>query len=300
MRARPLVLLIVLLALLASCSAVRVSYDNAGWVLARMAGGYVDMDRGQARALKTQLGALHAWHRSEELPRYAELLESTAARLERGVSRDDVAWAVGAVRARYLVLSRETAEGLAPLLITLTDSQVDGLERRFAEDNRKFYATKLPADPEQAIRARTDWMCDRLEEWTGELTFAQRQRIERLVRAFPEVPALRLADRKRRQAQLLELLRARSEDADTQAKLVRLLADGDAGRSERYRQLLAHWQESLIDAMAELDRSLTARQRATAVERLRRYAQEFRGMAGQHATASGHAPAALVFAAKPR
>src|SRR5512147_2304366 len=101
MRCRRVALLVLLLALLASCSAVRLSYDNADWVLARMAGSYVDMDRDQGRALKAQLGQFHAWHRREELPRYAAMLDEAASRLERGLARDDVVWAVGAVRARY-------------------------------------------------------------------------------------------------------------------------------------------------------------------------------------------------------
>jgi hypothetical protein len=277
-------LLLLLLALLASCSAVRLSYDNADWVLARMAGGYVDMDRDQARALKAQLGQFHAWHRREELPRYAAMLDEAAGRIERGLARDDVVWAVGAVRARYQVLGREAADGLAPLLLTLNQRQLDGLEARFAADNRKYYAAKLPKKPEDAVRARADWIWARLEDWTGETTPAQRERVVSLVRAFPDVPALRLADRKRRQAQLLVVLRGRAEDPDAQMQLVALLADPDAGRSERYRDALAAWEASFIDAMVDLDRSLTPGQRAMAVERMRRYAQEFRSMAGERGT----------------
>jgi Family of unknown function (DUF6279) len=280
MRARRVGLFFVLLALLASCSALRLSYDHADWVLARMAGNYVDMDREQARALKAQLAQFHAWHRREELPRYAALLDQAAARLERGLTRDDVVWAVGAVRGRYQVLGREAADGLAPLLLTLNDRQLDGLEARFAADNRKYYAAKQPKDPEDAVRARAEWICARLEDWTGEITQPQRGRVVSLVRAFPDVPALRLADRKRRQAQLLVVLREHANDPDGQAELVAVLADPDAGRSERYRATLAAWEASFIDAMVELDRSLTSRQRATAVGRMRRYAEEFRDMAG--------------------
>jgi hypothetical protein len=258
---------------------VRLSYDNADWVLARMAGSYVDMDRDQGRALKARLGQFHAWHRREELPRYAAMLDEAASRLDRGLARDDVVWAVGAVRARYQVLGREAADGLAPLLLTLNERQLEGLEARLAADNRKYYATTLPKDPEDAVGVRTDWICARLEDWTGETTAAQRERVVKLVRAFPDVPALRLADRKRRQAQLLVVLRGRAPDA--QMQLVALLADPDAGRSERYRETLVAWEASFIDAMVDLDRSLTPRQRATAVERMRRYAQEFRSMSGE-------------------
>jgi len=281
MRARRVPLLVVLLALLASCSAVRLSYDHADWVLARMAGSYVDMDRDQARALKAHLGEFHAWHRREELPRYATLLDEAAGRLERGLTREDVVWAVGAVRGRYQALGREAADGLAPLLLTLNDRQLDGLEARFAADNRKYYAAKLPKDPEDAVRVRADWICARLEDWTGEITPPQRERVVSLVRAFPDVPVLRLADRKRRQAQLLVVLREHANGPAARTQLVALLADPDAGRSERYRETLVAWEGSFVDTIVALDRSLTPRQRATAVERMRRYAEEFREMAGQ-------------------
>ncbi len=280
MRARPVALFILLLALLASCSAVRLSYDNADWALARMASGYVDMDRDQARALKAQLGQFHAWHRREELPRYAALLDEAAARLDRGLKRDDVVWVVGAVRLRYQVLGRHAADRLAPLLLTLNDRQLEGLEARFAADNRK-YVNKLSKDPEEAVRVRADWICARLEDWTGDTNAAQRERVMKFVRAFPNVPALRLVDRKHRQTQLLIVLRDHPDDPQAQMRLAALLTDPDAGHTERYRETMVAWEASFTDMMVDLDRSLTPRQRATAVERMRRYAQEFRSMAGE-------------------
>ncbi len=278
MRAGRPIWLVLLLALLVSCSAVRLSYDNADWVLARMAGSYVDMDRAQARALKAELGQLHAWHRHEELPRYAAFLDEASARLEHGLAREDVVWAIGVVRVRYEVLSRQAAEGLAPLLLTLSMRQVDGLEVRFEADNRKFYASNLPEDPEQALRVRADWIRAQVEDWTGRTTPAQRERLVALVRAFPDVPEQRLADRKRRQAQLIEALRVHAAGGAAQAQLYTLLTEPDDGRSEQYRAALTAWQASFVDAIVDLDRSLTPRQREAAIRRMQRYAQEFRGM----------------------
>jgi hypothetical protein len=280
MRARHVALLVLLLTLLASCSAVRLSYDNADWVLARMAGSYVDMDHDQARAFKAQLGQFHAWHRREELPRYAALLDDAAARVERGLKRDDVVWAVAAVRIRYQVLGRHAADRLTPLLLTLNERQLEGLEARFAANNRK-YVTKVPKDPEAAVRVRAEWICARLEDWTADTTPAQRERVLTFVRAFPDVQALRLVDRKHRQAQLLAVLREHPDDPEAQMQLAALLTDPGAGRTERYRETMVAWEASFTDMMVDLDRSLTPRQRATAVERMRRYAQEFRSMAGE-------------------
>jgi hypothetical protein len=283
MRVGRIVLLVLLLALLASCSIVRVAYDNADWVLARMAGSYVDMDRAQARELKAELGQFHAWHRHEELPHYAVLLDDVSDRLERGLAREDVVWAIGAARARYEVLSRQAADGLAPWLLSLNARQVDGLAARFEAANRKFYARSLPDDPEKAVQVRADWLRARVEDWTGRTTPAQRERLVALVRAFPDAPALVLADRRRRQAQLIEMLRTHAAADEAQAQIFTLLTDPDAGRSEHHVAALAAWEASFINAVLELDRSLTPRQRETAVARMRGYADEFRSMAQEQA-----------------
>lgn len=279
MRAGLPLLLVALLALLASCSVVRLSYDNADWVLARMAASYVDMDRDQARALKVQLAQFHLWHRREELPRYAALLDEAAARVQRGLTRNDVVWAVGAVRTRYQVLGSHAATDLAPFLGTLSDSQIDGLEARFAADNRKYYAAKLSKGSQESAEVQAAWITARLEDWTGDTSPAQREMIANLVRAYPDLPALRLAERKRRQAQFLGMLRAHPDDRAMQMQLVVLAADPSTGPKGPYRETLSAWEASFVDAMVTFDHTLTSRQRAATVERMRRYAQEFRSMA---------------------
>lgn len=278
--------LVPLLALLGACSAVRLTYDNADWLLARMAQSYVDLDRDQDRALKAELAQLHDWHRREELPRYARLFDEAADRIERGLSRSDVEWALAAVRARSLALAGRAASELAPLLLTLNDRQLAELERRFARDNRKFYASKLPKDPEEAIQARAEWLADQLSAWTGNLTLAQRRRIEQLVRAFPEVPAIRLDNREKRQADLLRLLRQRDEPV-ARSRLVAFLSDPEASRTERYHASMVAWESQFADLLVDLDRSLLPSQRAAAVERLRSYATEFRALSTEVVAASG-------------
>ena len=278
--------LVLLLTLLSACSAVRLSYDNADWLLARMAASYVDLDRDQVRALKAELAQFHHWHRSEELPRYAELLDEAARRLEQGLSREDALWGVASVRARSHTLSQQAAEDMVPLLLTLNDDQLVELEQRFARENRKFYAAKLPKDPEAAVAVRAEWLCDRLVDWTGALTKSQRSRVEQLVRAFPEVPALRLASRRQRQAEFLRLLRQRDDHA-ARAQLVAFLSDPEASRTPRYKEVMAAWEAQFVDLLLDLDRSLTPRQRATAVERLRSYAAEFRGLSSASVAESG-------------
>jgi hypothetical protein len=277
---RPVLFLpIVVAASIAACSTVRLSYDNADWLLARMAARYVDLSDGQERAFKTGLSHVHAWHRTEELPRYARVFDQAAERLTRGLSREDVEWAVQAVRGHARVLAERAAGQMAPVLRTLSDRQVDEMEREFEEDNRQFARAHLQG--ESTVR-RTGWFCDRLEDWVGALSAAQRARVQALVADFPEMPRLRLEERERRQAVFLKLVREHRSSPDLDPLLTAFLGDPTAGRAESNRQAMARWERQFVDALVELDRSLTPEQRRQAVARLRAYARDFRTLAARH------------------
>jgi hypothetical protein len=282
MRRLVLFLPIVLAASIAACSTVRLSYDNADWLLARMAGRYVDLSDGQARAFKIRLSHVHAWHRAEELPLYAQTFDQAAARLARGLSHEDVEWAVHAVRGRARVLAERAAGQIAPVLRTLSDQQVDAMKREFDEDNRRFARVHLQGDSGRVIARRAGWLSERLEDWVGALSAEQRARVRALVADFPEMPQLRLEERKRRQAVFLALVREHRSSPDLDPLLTAFLGDPTAGRAEPNRQAMARWERQFVDMLVQLDRSLTPEQRRQAVVKLRAYAADFRTLAAQH------------------
>jgi hypothetical protein len=281
MRRLLLFLPVLLAAFLAACSTVRLSYDNADWLLARMAGRYVDLSDTQARAFKTGLSQVHAWHRSQELPRYAQVFDQAAGRLARGLSRQDVEWAVQAVRGRARALGEQAAGELAPVLRMLSDRQVAEMEREFNEDNRRFAQNHLKGDRGRLVARRADWLCEKLEDWIGGLSAAQRARVQALVADFPEMPRMRLEERKRRQAVFLALVRHHRSSADLETRLAAFLVDPSAGRAEANRLAMARWERQFVDMLVDLDRSLTAEQRQHAVAKLRGYAGDFRALAAQ-------------------
>ena len=61
--------------LLCSCSALSVAYNHANWWLQRSVDRYVALDSAQAAAVRIRIDRLHAWHRTHELPVYADLLD---------------------------------------------------------------------------------------------------------------------------------------------------------------------------------------------------------------------------------
>jgi dihydrodipicolinate synthase/N-acetylneuraminate lyase len=71
---------------LTACSAVKLGYGAAPELAFWRLDAYLDFDDAQAAQVRDDLATLHQWHRSNELPRYAALLEQ-AERLAPATSR---------------------------------------------------------------------------------------------------------------------------------------------------------------------------------------------------------------------
>jgi uncharacterized protein DUF6279 len=259
--------------------ALNVTYEHADWLLQRMAAHYVDLDTGQAQAARSGFGNLHAWHRSQELPLYADLMDAAAARMERGLRREDVVWVVHAINERWQVTSQRLTGEMIPVLVTLTPVQVGQMERKLADDNAKFAKTQVSTDIRKADKHRADWLEDQIVRWVGELTPAQKARVELAVRQTEDFPALRLAERRRRQAHFLHLVRDTHDPRALGSALNDMLSTPREGADEAYRHAVARYEDQMIQMVLDLDRTLTPQQRATAASRMRRYAESFRALA---------------------
>lgn len=274
------ILLVAATAVLAGCSSlVRMAYNNSDIAVRMMADEYLDLHGEQAALFKTRLARFHEWHRLEELPRYAQALDSAAARLRRGVTRDDVVWAVAAMSERYRVLAAQAIDAAIPVLVTLTPENLGALEKKFAASDREFVQKYLTEGPEAREKARDDAIDGRFEEWLGSVSAAQQRLIASYVREQPSIQALRLADRKARQQALLSLLGQERNASALREHLRALFVDYEAQRSAGYAHAYREWQERVITLVTEVLQVASPAQRKHAADLLAGYADDFRALA---------------------
>lgn len=269
----------VLLALasLPGCSATNFAYNNADTYLRWQADRYLDVQDEQSEELDRRLGAFLAWHRAKALPQYARLGEEAAARMLRGIKREDLEWSYDALRAQAREALGVAAGEAAALLDGLSPAQISRLERRLAEDNRKFAKAQVQGTMEERQKRRVKRNLDRLEEWFGPLSDAQEARVRRYAERVPYYAELQERDRKRRQAELLAMLRAR----EAKKRLVPWLQDWEAGREPTYVAATRTARNEMIDLLVDLDRTLSPAQREHVVTRLKRYASDFASLSRQ-------------------
>ena len=268
-------------ALLASCSAVRMAYDNADTALRFMASSYLELDPAQAEEMRQRIVRFHEWHRNTELPAYAALMRGASERAARGINAEDVAWGLTNVRARYRKLAVKAVEDAAPVLVTLSPAQIDALERKFEDNNEKFQRNFLPRDDAERRRAQGKRMLERFRDFAGDLTPDQEARIERFALAHQNHVVLRFEDRLQWQRELVAAIRTRREARDLGATLGEIFSRPERRRTEAFIRNDKAWDDDLAQLIVELDRSLSPKQRAHVVRRLSDYANDFAALAGE-------------------
>jgi len=274
-------LLLLALALLAGCSGARLAYNNADTVVRWMADDYFALEGVQEEDFKERLARFHAWHRSEELPRYSVLMTSAGDKLADGLTAGELLWAWESVKGRYRRMAAYAAPELAAVLATLTPAQFERLDKKFAESDAEYTKKHLKGGEAEQRQRRDKRNLELMREWFGDLSDTQEAQLKTASARLPLLYTLRLQNRQRRQAELAVLLKTHHGAAQLEPALKRWLTDWDEGVSPEYRSLSEQHRELYIQMLLELDRGLTAAQRAHAVERFHEYAEIFKALAAQ-------------------
>jgi hypothetical protein len=257
--------------LLSACSVTRIAYDNADTLLRWQANSYFDFQGEQSDELDRRLATLLAWHRARALPQYARLAEDASVRVQRGVKREDLEWGYDSVKAQVREALGAAAAESAALLDRLSPRQITHLERRLAEENRKFAKELMQGTVEERDQRRVKRNVEQLEEWFGTLDEAQVERVRRYSARAPFSAELRDRDRKRRQAELVAMLRAR----EAKQRLVQWMQAWDQGREPAYADAARATEDEYFDLLLDLGRMLSPVQREACADRLRKYAALF-------------------------
>lgn len=259
---------------LAACSISRLAYINAAPLTLWYVGGYIDMSGTQKGWLRERLATTIAWHRQEELPAYRRTIEAAVQKLDGPVSVADVRQFYGDARRYYNRLVEHALPDVADLALTLDAEQARQLERKFAEDNKKYVKDSVRGTADERFEREAKKYIERFEDFTGHLSDAQRAIIVNGLKSQPDMTSERLGDRRFRQGEALALLRAKPDRERVIAGLRRILIETETWRRPEFTQKLRERDERLFQIVATLSATLTPEQRASVKKKLRGYVQD--------------------------
>jgi hypothetical protein len=217
------------------------------------------------------------WHRYEQLPEYTNFLSTAIVKARSGLKREDLTWLVDGFQARYRTVINRTIDDSVDLLATLKPEQLIALQKQWEKDNRKFAREHaVNGTLQQRKRARLKRTLNQIEDWTGNLTEAQEDKIEALLEAVPHIAQLRHQDRIRRQKEFLEILKFRANKQELKQKLQPWLLNWEAGRTPEYDRLSDEVYAKRTEFYIAVEKILTPAQRENVLTKLQEYVDDMK------------------------
>ncbi|WP_242616780.1 DUF6279 family lipoprotein [Rivibacter subsaxonicus] len=219
-----------MLSLLTGCSALRLGYSQGPTIAYWWLDSYLDFDSTQKQPVRDALGQWFAWHRKTELPQLAAILDRAAVDVMSDATTAQACRWSDEIRLRLDAAVEHALPGAAEVALLLRPEQLDALRKRQARANEEFREEYMQPRPEARAKADLERAVERSEMLYGRLDAAQRERFAQIIAASPFDPERWLAERQRRQRDLLQALQQ--------------IQSAGLGRAEALAALRGYWQRA--------------------------------------------------------
>ena len=271
-----------LVATLAACSTLRLSYNQAPTAAYWWADRYVDFQDSQSPQVKQDLQTFFAWHRREALPPIQQQLQRWHGLLAQDISADQVCREFGWVQAQLRLMGEQGAAPLARWATGLRPEQIQRMQKKFDERNQDFAEEHIEAPAAERFQERLKENRKRWTDWYGRLSPSQVQALEQQLRASTWDAAVTLEERRWRQADLLATVqRTQQQPAQATAAIREHLlryASASTPARENQRQ---QWLRQGCQQFADMHQRMSAEQRAHAQAKLQGYIDDVGALIAQ-------------------
>jgi len=274
--------LVIMAATLSACTATRLAYNQAHNATYWWLDSHVDFNNGQSTPVRGDINAFFQWHRANELPVYAGLLQRWQTLAVQDLTGAQVCAEFDVIRQRIDRAAEASVQPMARLALQLDAAQLEHLKSRQAKSNVEFEDDFLQASADARIEKRFDRALSRSEMLYGSLSAAQKELVRNNIKASPFDPQRTQAERLRRQADLLKTVKDAQAAPDTAAERVRAhIARIGQSPTPGYKAYADELVRQGCAQFAQLHNSTTPEQRANAVRVLKDYENDLRVLSAQ-------------------
>lgn len=273
--------------MVAACSSIKLGYNSAETLLLYGLDSYFDLDETQEQLARERMRPLLAWHRTQELPTYAQFLDEAQRALNRPanqpISADDILALQERINGKLARLGEQAAPELARLALALQPAQIDRFARKLADDNAKARREVVRFAGKESLEERIKASRERAESWLGSVSREQDERIRAHLMSRPSGQAWWMDERERRQRELVAVMQRIQREQPSEELATRWLRDYMAQLAlppdgERRARIL-EFRRGNAELMAQLVNSATPAQKTTLMKKLRGYADDFTTLA---------------------
>jgi Txe/YoeB family toxin of Txe-Axe toxin-antitoxin module len=276
--------LIVLLALLAGCSSLRLVYNHGDTLLYWWIDAYVDFDAEQKTRVRHDIDNLFQWHRKTQLRDYVQILQTGQRQLQGAPTTADLLGDYEEIKSRTQLLLFKALPELADLARSLRPEQIARLDKKFSANNDEFRKKNMKGDRERQMKFRYQKSMEQFELWFGSFSSEQEAVIRKASDARPLDNDLWLDERMRRQKNILALVQKVQRDKlnkeATMAQLHGLIKDSfeRLDHSER-KAFFDAYNEATAQLILTVIKIATPAQKAHAQKRMQGWIDDFNQLA---------------------
>jgi hypothetical protein len=250
-------LILLSLLVLSACSSTTFVYNRLDFILPWYLDDYAELNGEQEEHLDTLLSPFLSWHRSQELPRYIDVLEHIETTLDRPLTPEDVASISAEFERAWFRLEGEALDWLLELGASLTDEQIDSFMAALWEQQHEYEEKYLERSEEEFYEDSYDNLVDSAQDYLGKLSTRQRDLLLESSRRLLRSDRVWLEERTVWLGQMGTLLQ---RDPGWQQRMRAAIAARNDTVSPQYQRVFEHNLGVINSTVAELLNSRTDKQ----------------------------------------
>lgn len=267
---------------LSGCSMVQTVYNRSPDLAYWWIDGFVDITAEQRPLVSESLQRYHDWHRSTQLPRYAQWLQQLQSWVLQDVTEAQSCKLYAEIWDSLPSLAETAVAGTTQLARTLSSEQVEHLRSKLLRQHRDWRKDWVEDGAAENLDKRVKRARERAEDFYGRLESAQQRLLRQQAERSPYDIDMSEAIRLRRQEDIVATLRQLQRQPPAPEEF-RLQIKGLLQRSVQSPVVAQQAYVSRLNdfncrAIAQLHNSTNAEQRQAALKRLQKYERDVRAL----------------------
>ena len=280
-RALRALLAVLVISVSTSGCTTKLAYDFLDWGLYWELRDYVKFTRDQRFRVKDEISQLIDWHRSEELPQYADQLEKLSKELKSGITVGQLEESYNNLRDSWQRIVIKTLPAAVDIISNLTDEQVNDFLKMLIEKEGDDAKKIEKGTHVRTVKKREAYVSKKIVDVIGKLNEDQKSLIAQWALSMKPTQELSLAQAIQWRTRMQTVLAERHNEQQMEDNLMVLFANPEQLRSASYRRVIEKNKRLIMQLLFDLNRTLTNQQRSKLIKKLQSYINDFRDLSGR-------------------
>ena len=271
-------LAVLIISVSTSGCTTKLAYDFLDWGLYWELKDYVKFTRDQRLLVKDEISQLIDWHRSEELPQYADQLEKLSKELKSGITVEQLEESYNNLRDSWQRIVIKTLPATVDIISNLNDEQVNDFFEMLIEKEGDDAKKIEKGTNARTLKKREAYVSKKIVGVIGKLNEDQKSLIAQWALSMKPTKELSLAQAIQWRTRMQTVLAERHNEQQLENNLMVLFANPDQLRSTSYRRVIEKNKRLIMQLLFDLNQTLTKQQRSKLVKKLQSYINDFRDL----------------------